>query len=93
MKDVECPGIIQYAWENAGFWGEPMLNVRTRLTACQHSLLRWSGRKVRRAEEQLNKKSKQLLELQNRNSPTLADSIKIMQFEIEEILEREDVMG
>jgi hypothetical protein len=90
-SDVECMGVINAAWQNVTMGGELVVDVQCRLTACQQAITRWSRRKFGADAGQLKQKTKQLLELQNRDCPELAGTIKQLQNDIDEILGREDV--
>jgi len=68
-----------------------MQAVQQRLSSCQQELSRWSWRKFGNAKKQLKEKTKQLEELQRRESPGLAKAITKLQQEIDNIQEREDI--
>lgn len=89
--DRECQRIAQEAWNGEIVGTGPMQGVQSHLSACQQALSRWSWRKFERDADLLKQKTKFLLKLQSRDSPALQDSIKILQGEIDAILEREDI--
>jgi hypothetical protein len=90
-NDAEFLDTIRSAWENEADGSEPMLDVQKRLMACQRSLSRWSKQKFGKADEELKKMTRQLLELQHRNHPDLADTIRNLKGDIDALLEREDL--
>lgn len=89
--DPECRDIIKAVWEQEVFEANRMKDIQFRLSACQINLTRWSKQKFEKDAELLKLKSKSLLELQRNNCPDQVDSIKQIQKEIDDILEREDV--
>jgi len=91
--DVECRTLIAAEWENDILGGDSMHDVQRRLSACQHTLSRWSLEKFGNAEKQLKLKTKQLADLQSRACPENAGAgdISKLQGEIDGILEREDI--
>lgn len=91
MKDEEYQALICTAWETENSGVSPVVDVQSRLSEGQKSLMLRSRRKFKRATDTLKKKKEQLLELQRCASPDLDGAIKILQAEIKEILEREDM--
>jgi len=91
VQDVECQGLIKSIWEASFSVGNPVLDVQEKLSACQQKLSSWSRRKFGRTAAVLKQKNSELLKLQSRANPSFAAGIKLLQKEIEEILDREDL--
>lgn len=65
--------------------------VRQKLGQCQNDLTRWSVRKFGNAEKILKQKTKELETLQMEEGPENWDAIKLLQSEIDLILEHENI--
>jgi hypothetical protein len=91
VKDEEYQNIVRNAWEEEVVGVRPIVDVQVKLSNCQRSLITWSKRKFGRDADLLKQKKAHLLLLQQRVRPASVVSIKCLQAEIEEILERDDM--
>jgi hypothetical protein len=91
LLDEECLLIINQAWTE-GFHGPThMQTAMGKVDHCQKTLATWSGRKFGATEKKIKEKTKQLEELQRTNSSYTWDAIKVLQGEIDFLLEQEDI--
>ncbi|XP_062150081.1 uncharacterized protein LOC133858622 [Alnus glutinosa] len=89
--DPDYRNIIKEAWGQNVATESPMMDIQSRLSACQKALSRWSKQKFGRDAELLKQKRERLLELQRSSWSEQSVAIKHLQEDIDIILEREDV--
>jgi hypothetical protein len=89
--DEDCGNIIRSAWEQSSLPGGPMQAVRSNLERCQTLLKSWNRRKYGNMEKMVNRKSKELLHLQQQEGNGVQEKIKKLQLEIDQLLEHEDI--
>jgi hypothetical protein len=87
MVDDEYNQIVREAWERGGLGRSKMSLVWQKLAHCQNDLSRWSARKFGDDERKLKQKTKQLEDLQKEEGPENWEAIKLVQYEIEFILQ------
>lgn len=91
IRDAEYQSLIQNVWKQDRQEGDTILGIQHRLSSCQRELLRWSGSKFGKINDLLKKKREQLRDIQQRSNSSSLEEIKVLQTEINEILEREDL--
>jgi hypothetical protein len=89
--DGECMEIIKTTWDSEVLGGTPMRAIQSKLASCQTALSRWSMRKFGNVKKLVLAKTKELEELQIRESPAVILAIKLLQAEIGDLLEKEDL--
>lgn len=89
--DPDYSNIIKEAWGQNVATESRMMDIQSRLSACQKALSRWSKQKFGRDAELLKQKRERLLELQRSSRSEQSVAIKHLQEDIDIILEREDV--
>lgn len=82
---------MKKAWSGLGYGESAMQSARRKLQSCQFALSGWSSTKFRNSAKILTAKTKQLEGLQNRADPNSKELIKLLQGEINHLLEREDI--
>jgi ribonuclease HI len=91
LQDEECMQIIKNAWGTCNVGATGMQAARERLSHCQSQLTRWSDKKFSHTDRVLKDKTKKLEEMQRYDEEKNWPAIKILQGEIDSILEHEDV--
>jgi hypothetical protein len=89
MHDEEYNEVVNCAWKGDDGLGDGL--VTQKLAWCQRKLTAWSFRKFRKADKELDKKTKALEKLQQQEGADNWGEIKKLQGEIESILEQEDI--
>jgi hypothetical protein len=87
----ECGAVIQDAWDGNDVAGNPIHAVQTKLANCQSALKGWSRRKFGQFKEILKRKTKELALLQQGEDLGNQEAIKVLQGEIDTIMEQEDI--
>jgi len=90
-SDSEWLDVLKSAWLNDGVAGQTLESVQFKLSSCQLAFSRWSKKKFGNSSVRLLQLTRQLLHLQSVKSPNHANAAKLIQKEIEGILEGEDV--
>jgi hypothetical protein len=91
LNDSECGDVIHSAWSSCPSFDSPGEGIQQRLEACRRALLDWGGRKFGKEEEVVKVKTAQLANLQRNECPAVDSQIKMLQREIDDLLEFEDV--
>jgi hypothetical protein len=91
MKDKESFEVIKEAWCNRAEGGVSIRSIQNRLAGCQEALSRWSCGKFGNVEDLIKRKSEQLLALQQSVLPSRGDQIKLLQNELDDLLECEEM--
>jgi hypothetical protein len=91
ILDLEWLDVLKSAWLNDGVAGQTLESVQFKLSSCQLAFSRWSKRKFGNSNVRLQQLTKQLQRIQSVETPNHANAVKLIQKEIERILEREDV--
>jgi hypothetical protein len=68
-----------------------MRAIQNNLAGCQEALSRWSCRKFCNVEDLIKRKSEQLMALQQSALPSRVDQIKLLQNELDDLLECEEM--
>jgi hypothetical protein len=90
LLDGEAGDIIANAWTDDIVGGSTIQMVQQRLEKCKGDLRRWSWQKYGNLEKAIKEKTKQLEILQRDEGAVDGQQIKVLQNEIDALLEQED---
>jgi hypothetical protein len=91
LLDEECQHVIWQAWDEGHNRSTLMQTAMGKLGQCHSNLVRWSGKKFGDMEKKIKELTKQLEEFQRVEGSDMWESIKVVQREIEYLLEQEDI--
>jgi ribonuclease HI len=90
LPDEEYGPIVDEVWEHTDIGVSAMMKVRCKLERCQSKLKWWSREKFGKNEDIVKEKSQALAEIQNMEGPAQNENIRVLQKEIDTLLEFED---
>ena len=88
LLDEECQHVIRQAWDEGYNGLTPMQTAMGKLGQCHSNLVKWNGKKIGDMENKIKELSKRLEELQCLEGPDMWETIKVLQREIEYLLEQ-----